>query len=570
MSGAARASRDEGPAEPRLPVLVVGGGPVGLSVALELGFHGIRSVVVEPRTVVSHARPRAKTTSARTMELFRRWGLADEIRSRAPLSPDYSSDIVFCTSVTGREISRFTGTLGIGIDITGLTAEGGQQVGQHLVEETLRDGVLASRYASLLLGWRATAVAETGECCTVTLDDGSGRSREVRCGYVIGADGAHSVVRAAIGARYEGSPTGRPNLSIVFRTPGLAERIPHGPAVHYWVLNHVAPGVVGPMEPANDVWWAIATGRTAADAPQAVDIVRSLIGADVVVEVLGTDPWQARSLLVDRYRRGRMFLAGDAAHQNPPWGGHGFNTGVGDAVNLGWKLGAVLNGWAPEAILDSYEAERRPISRQTIDIAAQNARTLPSDFQMPALMSDGSEFEAARELVAKRIQREKRIEFHCLGLVLGYGYGPRATEQIVEGSDYRPIPAPGNRLPHRRLPDGSSIFDHLGREFSVIGSPTHVAGLVESAAALGIPLEVADTDASPFDAQVVLVRPDQHVAWLGTAVSAGDARAILLQALRGFYDPVATGQPAPAAHPPSYRPPALEPFNDEKENLSAQ
>ena len=247
------------------PVVVIGGGPVGLSVALELNFHGIRSLVVEPRVEVSHARPRAKTSSARAMELFRRWGVAAEIRSRAPLSPAYSSDVVFCTSVTGREVSRFTGTLGIGIDAGGLTAEGGQQVGQHVVEETLRDAVLASQNAALLLGWRATAVSEQGDGCAVTIDDGSGGTRVLRCRYLVGADGAHSVVRAAIGARYEAAPAGRPNLSIVFRLPGLAERIPHGPAVHYWVLNPAAPGVVGPMDPADDVWWAIATGRTAGD-----------------------------------------------------------------------------------------------------------------------------------------------------------------------------------------------------------------------------------------------------------------------------------------------------------------
>ena len=537
------------------PVVVIGGGPVGLSIALELNFHGVRSLVVEPRVEVSHARPRAKTSSARTMELFRRWGVAAEIRSRAPLSPAFSSDVVFCTSVTGREVSRFTGTLGIGIDAGGLTAEGGQQVGQHVVEETLRDAVLASQSAALLLGWRATAVSEQGDGCAVTIDDGSGGTRVLRCRYLVGADGAHSVVRTAIGARYQGAPAGRPNLSIVFRLPGLAERIPHGPAVHYWVLNPVAPGVVGPMDPADDVWWAIATGRTADDTTHAADIVRGLIGADVDPRVVGTDPWQARSLLVDRYRRGRMFLAGDAAHQNPPWGGHGFNTGVGDAVNLGWKLAAVLNGWAPAAILDSYEAERRPISRQTIDIATRNTRTLPSDFQVPALMAGDEEFAAARVEVSKRIQREKRIEFHCLGLVLGYGYGPRAAEQIVGESDYQPIPAAGNRLPHRRLSDGSSSFELLGREFSVIGSAPDVAGLARAAAALGVPLTVAGSDASPYQAEVVLVRPDQHIAWVGNAPDMADARALLEQALRGFPAPGVAG---PAATSPATTPVAAD------------
>jgi 2-polyprenyl-6-methoxyphenol hydroxylase-like FAD-dependent oxidoreductase len=225
----------------------------------------------------------------------------------------------------------------------------------------------------------------------------------VSADYVVGADGARSLVRAAIGASYAGGVAGRPNLSIVFRSSGLAEHLVGGPALHYWVLNPAAPGVLGPLDLA-DTWWAIATGRPDDDhdADPAL-IVRDLIGRDIPVEVLGTDPWQARALLVDRYRSARMFLVGDAAHQNPPWGGHGFNAGVGDAVDLGWKLAVVLHGWAPHELLDSYEAERRPVAEQTVAIAAANAAVLPTDLATAAAQDD----PAAIRTLADRISAAK-------------------------------------------------------------------------------------------------------------------------------------------------------------------
>ncbi|MCU1421812.1 MAG: monooxygenase FAD-binding protein, partial [Microbacteriaceae bacterium] len=404
------------------PVLIVGGGPVGLALACELDLHGVDCIVVEPRETVSHSRPRAKTTSARSMELFRRWGLADELRRRAPLSVAWSSDIVFCTSVTGREISRFTGTLGLDLVGSDLAAEPGQQITQPLVEEVLRDAVAAAPHARLLLGWRATALEEHEGSVTVTVEGASGDIRTIDAGYVVGADGPRSVVRKALGAEYVGAPAGRPNLNIVFRSRQLRALIPHGPALHYWVLNHVSPGVIGPLD-LDDLWWAISTGRPDDDADNdPVAIVRALAGADIDVETVETDPWQARSLITSSYGRGRTYLVGDSAHQNPPWGGHGFNTGIGDAVNLGWKLAAVVNGWAPRELLDSYEPERRAVSELTIRVAGQNTRTLPSDFNVPELLGTAEEFAVAREQVAARVQDAKRFEFFSAGLVLGYGY----------------------------------------------------------------------------------------------------------------------------------------------------
>ncbi|HEY1530671.1 MAG TPA: FAD-dependent monooxygenase [Galbitalea sp.] len=526
------------PMESTVPVVIIGGGPVGLALARELDFHGVDSVVIEPRETVSHSRPRAKTTSARTMELFRRWDLAKGLRERAPLAVEWSSDIVFCTAVTGREISRFTGTLGLDLVDSDLSAEPGQQITQPLVEEILREADAAAPHVTLRLGWHAVAIDEREDGSSVTIENEAGQQDVLEARFVVGADGPRSLVRRSIGAEYEGAPAGRPNLNIVFRSRELRGLIPHGPALHYWVLNHLAPGVIGPLD-LDDLWWAISTGRPEDDADNdPVAIIRALAGADIDVEIVETDPWQARSLISNSYGRGHTFLVGDAAHQNPPWGGHGFNTGIGDAVNLGWKLAAVLGGWAPGELLDSYESERRGVSELTIRVAAQNTNTLPSDFNVPELLGTEEEFLVARDQVHARVQDAKRFEFFCMGLVLGYGYTEDAASQTTDMTDYLPVAAAGNRLPHSWIAPGLSIYDLLGREFTIIGTNAASSALHDEFARRGVPVTLltdprVDTDAL-FAADVVLVRPDQHIAWLGAPPLAHDSREIVDDALRGF------------------------------------
>ena len=518
----------------RTQVLIVGGGPVGLATAMELVHHGIDCVVVEARATVSAARPRAKTTSARTMELFRRWSFADEIRKRAPIPVGWSSDIAFCTTATGREIARLTGVLGLDLVDSDLAAEAGQQIGQPVVEQALRDALAGSPRCRLLLGQQVLAVEEGDGAVRGTIAAEGADPTHFTAEYVVGADGARSVVRTAMGATYAGGNAGLPNLSVVFRSHGLAEHLVGPPALHYWVLNPDAPGVVGPLDTAG-TWWAIATGRPADDsAADPAAIVRAMVGRDVPVEVLGTDPWQARALLVDRYRSGRMFLVGDAAHQNPPWGGHGFNTGVGDAVNLGWKLAAVLRGWAPPELLDSYHSERRPVAEQTIAIAAANTALLPTDLAAAAARDDPD----AAGALAQRVRAAKRPEFYCSGLVLGYAYGPGAGSQTTDGTDFTPWALPGNRLPHRWVRPGLSLYDLLGTGFALLGDPNRAEPLLAAAGARSVPMssvpDIGVPAAECLGAELVLVRPDQHIAWVGDRVTVAYAPDILAGALAGF------------------------------------
>jgi FAD binding domain len=329
--------------------------------------------------------------------------------------------------------------------------------------------------------------------------------------------------------------------------------------VQYWIVGETYAGMVGTMDRAG-LWWSIVQGYDPS-APQfagvdAAEIVRSLIGIDVDVEVLAEDPWTARMLLSPTYRVGRTFLVGDAAHANPPWGGHGFNTCVGDAANLAWKLAAAVHGWAGPALLDSYEAERRPVARRTIDEAQTNGAVLADDLMDPDLDSDSPAGDRARARAAEALQ-VKESEFHSLGLVLGYHY---ADSPLVVGDGtpapgqdpirYQPSAVPGCVLPHAWLDERTSLYDVLGPGFTILVDQeagldlTDLRTVVAELRTAGIPvsLQSVRSPEGPFadvwGAPVLLVRSDQHVAWRGS--DANDL-AIAVHRAAGRSAPVLAG-----------------------------
>ncbi len=507
MGGTQRSGAAGPKAGYRTQVLVAGGGPVGLAAAVELGRRGVECVVVEPRTTVSRARPRCKTINVRTMEHLRRWGLADRLRARAPLSPEFSSDVVFCTSLTGHELSRFTGVLG-------LTAQGdrfpevGQQAPQYVLEELLREAAAELDTVTLALGRRVVEVAEGPDEVVVGIAGPDG-TEEITADHVLGCDGPRSTVRECVGARYVGEHALRPNLGMVFRAPDLAARVRHGPAVQYWTVNPDAPALLGPLD-RDGTWWIIAFGVDRETGERdARALVDAAVGEPVDATVLSTDPWTARMQLVDTLRAGRVFLAGDAAHLNPPFGGHGLNTGIGDAVDLGWKLAAVLQGWGGPGLLDSYEAERRPVQDRVIREASANMRTVSTDLLADDLDADTPAGHAARRAADRRIQETKHAEFHALDLVLDLTL--RGSPVVADGA--------GGRLPHAWLPDGRSLYDALGPGLTLVTCPgTDATTFRDACARRGVPLTVVavlDDGLRRCPAGVLLVRPDQHVAWSG-------------------------------------------------------
>jgi 2-polyprenyl-6-methoxyphenol hydroxylase-like FAD-dependent oxidoreductase len=492
-----------------VPVLIAGGGPAGLAAAAELTLHGVDCVVIEPRVTVSHRRPRAKTTSIRTMEHLRRWGLADTLRAAAPLPVAWSQRVTFCTSLAGERITDFEGAFGLTTCRDDRFAEAGQQVPQPVVEEVLRRHL---RGQDLRLGCSVTGLTQHDDRVVVQVSDGS----EIEARYVLGCDGASGVVREQIGARYAGQSHPQSNFNVMFRAPSLDTRL--GPAVQYWITGGAVRGLMGRLD-LSGTWWAIFFGVSPSyGEAHATELITAFAGAVVEHEVLATDPWTPRMLIADRFADRRVFLVGESAHVNPPFGGHGFNTSVGDAVNIAWKIAAVEQGWASAVLLDSYEPERRAVAAETVASAAANTRltggNLPAD--------------------ADAIQRGKYAEFHSLGLVLGYSYAgspviqPAArqgTQPAVDVPSYTPVTLPGSRLPHWWLPDGSSLYDRLGAGFTVVG-PASLD--VEQAR---VPLSFAMSPPSyPWHEEHLLVRPDQHIAWRGTNPVPADIEAALAAA----------------------------------------
>ena len=516
-------------------VVIAGAGPVGLALAIELGQRGVSCLAVERNDRVGYS-PRAKTTNVRTREHLRRWGIADALRAASPIPPDYPPDVVFATRMSGPALARFENAFNGRRVRSELYSEEAQWVPQYTLEEVLRAHAVGLPGVEIRFGTQVSRFRQDDGGVSVELGDvQSDGVASVRCTYLVGADGARSTVREAIGATMAGDERAVfGNYSIVFRAPGLARRHWHGQAIMYWLVNPDVPALLGPMD-MDGLWFLMATklpGNVDPATADAVKMIRTATGLpDLAVEIVRGDPWVARSLIADRYRRGRVFLAGDACHLHPPFGGFGMNMGIGDAVDLGWKLGATVKGWGGEGLLDSYEPERRPVHQRTMDEAAANYATVGNDLVRPLLEEDGPHGDRVRREVGAAILASKLREFSTLGLVLGADYHgspivvPDGTEPpFREAVRYVPSASPGCLAPHLWLANGSSLYDGFGAGFTLLvtaGDASAASGIVEAAVELGIPLTVlapADERLRPlYQASYVLIRPDQHVAWRADA-----------------------------------------------------
>ncbi len=524
-------------------VIIVGAGPVGLSAAIELGRRNVRCLVIERNERVGYS-PRAKTTNVRTREHLRRWGIADALRAASPISPDRPATVVFATRMNGYLLARFENVMNGSRVRNNLYSEEAQWVPQYILEDVLRACAQSLPFVTIQFKAEFVAVAEADDRVTVTIRDlHSGATRQATSRYLIGADGARSNVRDAIGAAMTGTGSYSQNYSVIFRAPDLDARQVHEPALMYWMVNSDVPSLLGPMDEAG-LWFFMATKLAGDVDPAGIDataLIRRGTGlSDLAIEIVGTDPWVAHRLVADRYSKGRVFLAGDACHLHPPFGGFGMNMGIGDAVDLGWKMAARLGGWGGDDLLASYEIERRKVHVRTIAEAVANFESTSNQLVQPALEEPGPVGEATRREVAEIILATKVREFKTLGIVLGMRY--EGSPIIVgDGSAppqdhfmlYVPSAHPGCLAPHLWLADGTSLYDHFGEGFTLLateGACPDALAFAAIAKDAGVPLkllELPDTRLrARYEARFALIRPDQHVAWRGDAFP-DDARDLL-------------------------------------------
>ena len=527
----------------RADVLIVGAGPVGLAAAIELGQRGIRTLLVERNDRVGYA-PRAKTTNVRTREHLRRWGIADKLAAASPLGIDYPSDIYFVTRLSGHLLTRIPNANYCAPGRNPLYSEHGQWIPQYTVEEVLRAHAQSLAAVDIRFGTELVTVAQDDTGVRARLRAlGGGTEHDVACAFLIGADGSRSTVREAIGAVMAGVRRISRHYNVVFRAPGLDRAHGHGRGIMYWQINDEIPSLLGPMD-RGDRWFfgptRVPEGVTfrESDMPK---LIRRSTGIDLPYEILSSDEWIASRQIADRYRDRRIFLAGDACHVHPPFGGYGMNMGIADAVDLGWKLAAVLQGWAAPALLDSYGAERKPVHNLVMDEAVANHALLSNQLWQEGLEDETPEGAAIRAGAGARIRDAKQREFDTLGVILGYRY-ENSPVIIPDGSapppwhfrDYLPSAHPGRLAPHAWLDDGTSIYDHFGAGFTLVSDgradDLEVDRAARDAAALGIPFTSLKAPspqiAELYGARHVLIRPDQHVAWRGNAPRDGWASVL--------------------------------------------
>lgn len=518
----------------------MGAGPVGLATAIELGHRGIRCLLIERNDRVGYA-PRAKTTNVRTREHFRRWGIADTLRAASPLGVDYPSTVVFCTRLAGHELTRFDNAFYCAPGRNPLYAEHSQWIPQYIVEEVMREHAQSLPSVELRFSCELSSfVQDTDQVHATVRDLAHGGEFIVNAAFVVGADGARSKVRESIGAKLNGKYGLSRNYNVVFHAPGLTQAHKHGRAIMYWQVNAEAPSLIGPMD-QGDKWFFMPTGVPEGfkiEADGAAAMIRNATGIDLPYEVLSTDEWVASWLLGDSYRDRRVFLAGDACHLHPPFGGYGMNMGIADGVDLGWKLAAVLQGWGGALLLDSYEQERRPVHEMVMNEAVANHSLLGNQMWAPGLEDNTPDGASLRRELGARIQTSKIREFSTLGVIRGYRYdeSPIIAKAGSEppGHDYInyvPSSRPGAVAPHAWMHDGSSLYDHFGNGFTLLAHGASIDDIEQAqsqARAAGVPLKVIQPAplgiAQLYSTRLTLIRPDQHIAWRGDtwpAVSTG-------------------------------------------------
>jgi 2-polyprenyl-6-methoxyphenol hydroxylase-like FAD-dependent oxidoreductase len=520
-------------------VLIVGAGPVGLTLAIDLAWRGIDVTVVETRRPGEAPEPKCNHVAARTMEIFRRLGLAERVRN-AGLPADYPHDISYRTTFTGEELTRIKipcrrdrFTAKDGPDCNWPTPEPPHRINQIFLEPILFEHAVSQPRIRIVNRTAVEGVTVEDASAAVTLRDlDSGTVRRMNCRYLIGCDGARSTVRKAIGAELAGDAVVQPVQSTYIRAPALIGLQRHERAWGTGSINPRRSGMVYAID-GHERWLVhnyMRLDEGDFDSVERDACIRTIlgVGADFRYDVISKEDWYGRRLIASKFRNRCAFIAGDAAHIWVPYAGYGMNAGIADAMNLSWLLAAHLNGWAPASILDAYEAERWPITSQVSRFAMSHAEAeIRRRGSVPDEIEDaGPAGERAREEVGRLTYEINVRQYACAGLNFGSYYDNSPIIAYDSGKpppytmeSYTPSTVPGCRTPHLWCGDGRSLYDAMGREFTLLrfDPSIDVAPLREAARKRNLPLEILDVgppaSTKPDGDRLVLSRPDQHVAW---------------------------------------------------------
>jgi 4-hydroxyisophthalate hydroxylase len=535
--GNACRTNDIGNSRPvRTSAVIVGGGPVGLGLAAALGNAGIQTVLVE-RSQEPSTIPKGQNLTARSLEHFYFWDCADQLRAARLLPPGFPiGGITAYENLAGKYWYAPAGRETVG-DFYFQRAE---RLPQYLTESVLRSRVATLDSVTGMFGWSATDVGLEDGGARVTAVTDSGETCEIQADFVIGCDGVHSLVREQAGITCSAEDLGQRMVLAVFRSTDLNRRLERFPErTTYRVLHPELQGYwrfFGRVD-ATKTWFF--------HAPVPADVTTGTLDIQALVEQAAGFPlacefgyaglWNLRVDIADTYQHGRAFIAGDAAHSHPPYGAHGLNTGLEDVVNLGWKLAAVLRGWAPPRLLDTYTAERRPIMVETTQAIIDGIAADRAFLERFSPQRDRAEFEQAWGGRTAGEVAPASYEPHYEGSPIVWG--PAGSTCSVRGNHAFEARA-GHHLSPALLSSGRNVFTELGRDYTLIAltqDPATVTEWQDAAHALRMPLHVLiDTfegGRTAYGCQYILVRPDQHVAWAGDQPQADPAE--LLQRVAG-------------------------------------
>ena len=512
-----------------VPVLIVGGGPVGLALAGDLGWRGIECLLIEQSDGAIY-QPRMDLVGVRTMEFCRRWGLVPAVEA-SPYPRDYAQDNIYLTSLTGYELGRERFP-GIGqAPPPPESPQRRERCPQNMFDPILRDFAASQSTVAMRYRTRLISFTQDAETVTAEVENADSGAREIiSARYIVGCDGARSLVRETLGIAMHGNPVLTYTTNVIFRCPDLLSLHDKGKGYRHIFIGPEGTWATIVAINGGDQWRFSIIGNTAKQEYTTDEIeaaIRRAVGRDFDFEILSVLPWVRRELVAESYRNGRGFIAGDAAHAMSPTGGFGMNTGIGDAVDLSWKLAATIEGWAGDGLLDSYTIERQPIGARNVAEASGNLRRMLSVGAHPEIADDTPAGAATREKVGGEFTEMMRREWFTLGIHLGYRYegspicwpdGSAAPPD--EARSYVPTARPGHRAPHAWLADGRSTLDLFGRGFTLLGfgaTAAEAAPLIEAAPARGVPIDFVPLSephvAALYQRKFVLVRPDGHVAW---------------------------------------------------------